>query len=141
MRHVIFWLLAAAAFCSSASECPGRVDDWSKSFLSLRSVRGHFVGGPWTASVDRWGGERHQAMQCLARHATTEAAAATQITQWMGPPDERLSCPSAACQAFAADVAAAGELWVYHWRGQHDRLGFVITRGRVSAATWAHAGE
>ncbi len=141
MRRVIFWLLAGAAFCSSASACEGRVDDWSKSFLSLRAVRGHFDGGPWTASVDRWGGERHQAMLCLATQASAQAVATTQLLRWMGPPDERLRCPSADCQPFAADAAAAGELWVYHWRGQHDRLAFVITRRRVSVATWAHAGE
>jgi len=141
MRHVIFWLLAAAAFCSSASACPSRVEDCSRSFLSLRAVRGHFDGGPWTASVDRWGGERHQAMLCLARHATTEAAAATQITQWMGPPDERLRCPSVDCAVFSATAGDNTEVWVYRWRGAHDRLGFVVTTGRVSAASWYHAGE
>ena len=141
MRHVIFWLLAAACFCSSASACAGEVDDCSRSFLSLRAVRGHFDGGPWTASVDRWGGERHQSMQCLARQATTEAAAATQLGRWMGLPDERLRCPSGDCAVFSATAGRGSEVWVYHWRGAHDRLGFVITEGRVSAATWSHAGE
>jgi len=141
MRHVISWLLAASTFCSSALACVGQVEDWSRSYLALRSVRGHFDGGAWTASVDRWGGERHRAMLCLATHVSAEAAATAQLLRWMGPPHERLRCPSTGCQAFAADAALAGELWVYHWRGQHDRLGFVITRGRVSAATWAHAGE
>ena len=141
MRHVIFWLLAAAAFCSSASACPSRVEDCSRSFLSLRAVRGHFDGGPWTASVDRWGGERHQAMLCLAQQATTEAAAATQLTRWMGPPDERLRCPSIECAVFSATAGETSEVWVYHWRGAHDRLGFVITAGRVSDAAWYHAGE
>lgn len=141
MRHVIFWLLAATTFCSSASECPGRVDDWSKSFLSLRAVRGHFDGGPWTPSVDRWGGARHQAMQCLAQQASADAAAAVQLAQWMGPPDERLRCPSVDCAVFSATAGDTSEVWVYRWRGAHDRLGFVITDGRVGAASWYHAGE
>ena len=141
MRRVIFWLLAGAAFCSSASACEGRVDDWSRSFLSLRAVRGHFDGGPWTASVDRWGAERHQAMLCLAQQATAEAAAVAQLTQWMGPPDQRLRCPSVECSVFSAAAGDGSEVWVYHWRGTHDRLGFVGTAGRVSAAAWAHVGE
>ncbi|MBC7996173.1 MAG: hypothetical protein H7Z15_23370 [Rhizobacter sp.] len=117
------------------------MDDWSKSFLSLRTVRGHFDGGPWTASVDRWGGERHQAMQCLAQHASSEAATAAQIAKWMGPPEQRLRCPSVECTAFSATAGNTSEVWVYHWRGAHDRLGFVMTAGRVRAASWAYVGE
>ncbi len=141
MRYVISCLLAGAAFCSNASACEGRVDDCSRSFLSLRAVRGHFDGGPWAASVDRWGGERHQAMQCLAKQATASAAAAAQLTQWMGQPNERLRCPSNDCSVFSEAAGDGSEVWVYHWRGTHDRLGFVITGGRVSAAIWAHVGE
>jgi hypothetical protein len=141
MRHVISCLLAATIFCSSAIACEGRVDDWSKSFLALRTVRGHFDGGPWTASVDRWGGERHQAMKCLAQQALADAAAATQLAQWMGPPDARLRCPSSDCALFSAVAGNGNEVWVYHWRGSHDRLGLVMTAGRVSAASWYHAGE
>ncbi|MBC7955849.1 MAG: hypothetical protein H7Y33_08280 [Cytophagales bacterium] len=141
MKMVISVVLAATAFCSSASACEGGVGDWSRSFLAMRSVRGHFDGGTWKASVDQWNGAKHQAMQCLAQHAAAQAAEPTQLLQWMGQPDERLRCPSVECNAFLPTLQVPAEVWVYRWRANHDRLGFAVISGRVNRAQWSYVGE
>jgi hypothetical protein len=141
MKMVIFVVLATAAFCGSAGACEGSVDDWSRSLSALRSVRGHFDGGAWTASVDQWNGAKHRTMQCLARHAVAQAATPAQLLEWMGPPDERVRCPSEACSAFAPALQGPAEAWLYRWRANHDRLGFALVNGRVGRAQWFYAGE
>lgn len=141
MKMVISVVLAAAAFCGNAGACEGKVEDWSRSFLAMRSVRGHFDGGAWTASVDQWNGAKHQAMQCLAQHAAAQAATTAQLLQWMGSPDERVRCPSQPCDAFVPAPRGAAEVWLYRWRANHDRLGFAVINGRVSRAQWFYVGE
>ncbi|MCW7539964.1 hypothetical protein OOT46_19185 [Aquabacterium sp. A7-Y] len=95
----------------------------------------------------------------------------TELRRLMGAPDEVLGCPSADCSAVlaglngAAGRAAAGvspgwgreavvqavsegggngagvSLWLYDWRGRHDRLVFVAGASGIRAAAWFYAGE
>ncbi len=80
-------------------------------------------------------------MQCLANHASAQAATAAQLLLWMGEPDERLRCPSPECKAYTAANGGAAEVWVYRWRGKHDQLGFAISAQRVGASAWLYVGE
>lgn len=122
----------------------------SRSFLELRGVQGHFGGGPWNAAVDAWDGTKHRTMQCIAAHAITHALKADRLRVLMGAPDETLRCPSDACSAMVGQADwkygstpgdAAGELWVYHWRGRHDRLVFAFTRDVVRGGGWLYVHE
>ncbi len=141
MKMVIFVVLAVAAFCSKACACEADVEAVSARFLGLRDTRGHFDGGPWNQAVDQWGGERHRLMQCLAARATGAYVDAPQLLRWMGIPDARKRCPSRACNEFRRSDGRASEVWVYRWRGEHDRLGLVMRGGRVRQAVWVYAGE
>lgn len=127
----------------------GSVTDWSQRYLQLRSVSGHFSGGAWDPAVDAWGGDKHRLMQCLAAHAVAAPARALQLQRLMGSPDEVLRCPSPACAdiaskaewGHAAPPSSRGELWLYHWRGRHDRLVLAMARGTVRADGWLYARE
>lgn len=149
MIRVIPAVLALALICGNSCACEGGVEDWSRGYLALKAVRGHFDGGDWTASVDRWDGDKHRAMRCLAGHAVDTAAAADQVLRWMGQPDEVLRCPSAECAALKVEWTGARsepaksswQLWIYHWRGPHDRLALAIADDRVARSGWAYVRE
>ncbi len=146
-------LLAIAGFCGNSCACEGDVDRWSNEFKLLRSVHGHFDGGAWTASVDRWGGHKHQLMQCLAARAGATSVPTDRLKAWMGLPDTVQRCPSPSCDAVTREIegtsdarsapgnTARSQLWVYHWRGVHDRLVFTVERGKVTGARWAYVHE
>src|SRR5687768_3168668 len=133
--------VAAAGLGRELHACDGKDPAaWARSHQELRSTKGHFSGGNWSPAVDAWGGAKHRLMQCLAAHATAASLRAAPLRQLMGPPDERLACPSAACsevleklewQPAAAAVADPAELWLYHWRGRHDRLVLAFAQGVV----------
>jgi hypothetical protein len=131
VRHavrVIAGLLANLAFCGISCACEGDVQQWSRDYLVLKTVHGHFDGGAWTADVDRWGGPKHLLMQCLAQAAQAQAVTKFVLLQWMGVPDE-------------ARTAGPTQTWVYHWRGRHDRLLFTLFNGKVTEAKWDLALE
>jgi hypothetical protein len=151
MNKVIYWVLAIAACCGNSRACEGDAAQWAKDFAALRAVRGHFDGGAWNADVDRWQGRKHRVMQCLAAGLSTPGTAIERVVERMGEPDARVGCPSAECEGVArlmearGDRALAagktGQLWVYRWRGEHDRLVFSTIAGEVTDVTWAYALE
>jgi hypothetical protein len=126
MIRVIAALLAAAGFCSSSCACEGDVQAWSARFLALKTLHGHFDGGPWIAEVDRFGGAKHELMRCLSAQAVEGHVDATQLLRWMGRPDETSAHPA---------------VWIYRWRGAHDRLAFTLRDGHVVQADWLLALE
>jgi hypothetical protein len=131
VRHgirVIALVLANLIFCGISCACEGDVQQWSRDYLVLKTVRGHFDGGAWTPDVDRFGGPKHEMMQCLAQAARSQAVTKFVLLQWMGVPDE-------------ARVAGPTQYLVYHWRGRHDRLVFTLFNGKVSETKWDLALE
>lgn len=151
MNKVIYWVLAMAACCGNSRACEGNDAQWAKEFAALRTVRGHFDGGNWAADVDRWQGRKHQVMQCLAAGLSAAGTPVERVRERMGEPDARVNCPSAECEGVvrlmearadgAQRVATTRQLWVYQWRGQHDRLVFSVVAGKVSDVGWAYALE
>jgi hypothetical protein len=151
MNRVIYWVLAIAACCGNSRACEGDAAQWAKEFAALRGVRGHFDGGNWTADVDRWQGRKHLLMQCLAAGLSAAGTPVARVRERMGEPDARVRCPSAECDGVtrlmevradgARSVPAGGQLWVYRWRGAHDRLVFTVMDGKVSDVGWAFALE
>ena len=133
--------------CVSAQACEGDVAQWSREFIALRAVRGHFDGGTWSAAVDGWGGRKHQLMQCLGAQAGRSTPTGEVLAQWLGEPDTRWTCPSRECNEVARLTESAvplpgpSQLWVYRWRGEHDRLAFTLVDGRVRRVDWAFAHE
>jgi hypothetical protein len=143
--------VAAIGLAGELQACDGKDPAaWARSHRELRSTKGHFSGGNWSPAVDAWGGAKHRLMQCLATHATAASLQPAPLRQLMGPPDERLTCPSAACsdvleklewQPTTAAVADPGELWLYHWRGRHDRLVLAFAQGAVRGHGWLYVRE
>jgi hypothetical protein len=140
-------LTAAVVFALSNVGCaqaqPGA--DLAAQWQALRSQRGHFDGAAWNADVDRWQGRKHLLMQALAAQAMSEQVSRELLTQRMGAPDA-LWRDGDAAHASAIEQARwqgtpRGELWVYRWRGEHDRLLFAIGEGRVVATGWLMVQE
>jgi hypothetical protein len=126
MIRVIAALLAVAGFCGNSGACEGDVQAWSARFLAMKAVHGHFDGGPWIADVDRFGGAKHELMQCLSAQAVAGRVDALQLLRWMGRPDETSVHPP---------------VWIYRWRGAHDRLALTLHDGHVVRADWLLALE
>lgn len=153
MRVLLALLLAAlgaVATVGAARACDGGdALAWSQRYLQLRQTPGHFSGASWTPAVDAWGGEKHRLMQCLARHATATPLRSAQLRRLMDAPDERLRCPSPACSEITGSAewqhgtppAPQDELWLYHWRGRHDRLVLAISGDVVRAGGWLYVRE
>jgi hypothetical protein len=140
-------LTAAVVLALSSVGCaqarPGT--DLAAQWQALRPLRGHFDGAPWNADVDQWQGRKHVLMQALAAQAASEQLTRAALTQRMGAPDA-LWQPGQPAHAHALEQAQwrgtpAGELLVYHWRGEHDRLLFAIGNGRVVATGWLMVQE
>jgi hypothetical protein len=61
---------------------------------------------------------------------------AKRVTKLMGRPDLRRS------KRYGAIEPSAGEkVLIYHWRGSHDFLYFIVSRGRVTKSEWYNAWE
>ena len=140
-------LTAALVFALSNVGCaqaqPGA--DLAAQWQTLRPLRGHFDGAAWNADVDRWQGRKHVLMQALAAQAFDERSAREKLTQRMGTPDAlwRSGQPehASATQQAQWRGTPGGELLVYHWRGEHDRLLFAVNQGRVVATGWLMVQE
>jgi hypothetical protein len=134
-------LVLSSAGCAQAQ--PGA--DVAAQWQALRPLRGHFDGAAWNADVDRWQGRKHVLMQALAAQALDERLARDVLTQRMGAPDAlwRAGQPEhkSATQQAQWRGAPSGELLVYDWRGQHDRLLFAVDQGRVVATGWLMVQE
>lgn len=155
-RRVVRVFLTGSALAGIAHACASDVmhacaDDAAvaasaSGLRELRSNKGHFSGGSWTPAVDAWGGAKHRALQCLGTHAAARRLPAAQARTLLGAPDERLPCPSADCSALLGRVewpasgtpVAPTELWLYHWRGRHDRLLLAVDAAGVQASGWLH---
>jgi hypothetical protein len=134
-------LVLSSAGCAQAQ--PGA--DLASQWQALRPLRGHFDGAAWNADVDRWQGRKHVLMQALAAQALDEQLSREVLTQRMGAPDAlwRAGQPAHASALEQAQWRGTpgGELFVYHWRGQHDRLLFALGNGRVVATGWLMVQE
>lgn len=140
-------LTAAVVFGLSGAGCAQAqpAADLAAQWQALRPLRGHFDGAAWNADVDRWQGRKHVLMQALAAQALSERLSREALMQRMGAPDALWRAGDAA-QASAIEQARwqgtpRGELMVYHWRGQHDRLLFAVDKGHVVATGWLMALE
>jgi hypothetical protein len=140
-------LTAAVVFALSNVGCaqaqPGA--DLVAQWQTLRPLRGHFDGAAWNADIDRWQGRKHVLMQALAAQALEGRLARDTLTRRMGAPDAlwRAGQPEHASATRQAQWhgTPSGELLVYHWRGEHDRLLFALSEGRVVATGWLMVQE
>ncbi len=147
------WLMmaiwSACAACASAdyaSATPAMSDiQMQQSFAQLRSIRGHFEGGPWNDAVDKWQGAKHVAMQQLAQSVLRAKATPEKARELLGPPDKVLTQAQFAQLSEHAPVSwqgVAGDVvWLYRWRGEHDQLAVSLDRGRVVGVAWLYSQE
>lgn len=152
MKRALHIVLVSIGIWSNAGACDAGLSSsaqvWADHFSQLRSTPGHFSGGAWNAAVDAWGGAKHEAMRRLACDAVEQGATLESLRERMGPADEVVACPSKRCEDLyrqarwdGGAVPEAPALWLYDWRGRHDRLVFSTDHARVHGAGWLHAHE
>lgn len=142
-RTLISWAALGVAGCAQAA---GSADAASREYRALRSVRGHFDGGAYDETVDRWQGRKHVLMQQLAGELLRERATTAQVRERMGEPDAALDARAPANAKLLQRVTAEGTarpdaIWLYRWRGARDQLAFALTGGRVIATVWLYEYE
>jgi hypothetical protein len=149
-------LLAACArpvrIPSGAAAAPGcdlsaASQELAAEFVRLRTVQGHFQGGPWTAEVDDWMGRKHQVMIGLGTQLVDAGCTQGQVTDLLGPPDLTVTpgdplFDQVSRQAeFEKPPAEPYTLLIYYWRGAHDFLYFTSVDGAIIGSGWWHAYE
>ncbi len=116
-------------------------------FQKLRKTKGHFSGGKWSDSVDKWMGRKHQVMLHLQQKLTSKRADKHTIISIMGNPDIMLNyndpqAPEFYLNTLSREVKQAGdEILIYKWRGSHDFLYFVIRKKKQLKSDWWMALE
>ena len=137
-------LLPGAAWPAAACSIdPQDQADWHL----LRQRQGHFTGGTWQNELDRYGGRKHQLLQSLSDCLVASGAKRAAVLSSLGPPDESWPAsdsrhttlrarPDLSWLPALAGQHASDELWLYHWRGQHDQRVVLLRQGRVLAASW-----
>ncbi|MED5622323.1 hypothetical protein [Ideonella sp. BN130291] len=146
LAGMLLMVLVSIGIGVKAHACEADLAGQSSDYRALRQTPGHFSGGPWNTAVDAWRGRKHRLMQQLADCALQRQVSEAQLRQWMGPPDAVMDCASGACAGVtgrvqALQAAAPTHLWLYDWRGHHDRLAFALSGGAVRARGWLLDGE
>jgi hypothetical protein len=145
IRTLFFALSLLVAQGCSAGPAPTVQADLAAEWAQLRQQQGHFGGGPWSQELDAWQGRKHQLLQVLAERLLTERPDEAGVRELMGEPDRQLGADSAEYADWLRRTEWRGEpggqLWSYHWRGNHDQLLLAIVAGRVRAVGWLYAWE
>lgn len=144
-------ILASAGLVADAAEkspakpaaTAGDVETTAARYRELRALRGHFDGGTWRAELDRWQGDKHRVMVRLGESLGREGVKAKEVRRLMGKPDRiaRDDLPGWEETRAQLPELKTRELWIYHWRGEHDYLAFAVDGAKVAAAQWYLAGE
>jgi len=141
--HLRGLLLAAVLGSSSVARAqPGSTESLGAELGRLRRTPGHFGGGTWSDEIDAFGGRKHEVMEILASRLGVPGTPSARLLAIMGPPDERVRSGTELWADSVYGPAAAGlEALVYHWRGRHDFLYFLVRRRRVVRSGWWMAHE
>jgi hypothetical protein len=143
-------LLLLVASIGSAADTAHKVDDSQRErWQQLRQLQGHFDGGQWNDLVDRWQGEKHRLMQQMAQALNSHGASRDDIQKTFGAPDTILEQPvGQSSDSYQRTMSAtqwqgepSGELWLYHWRCQHDQLVLAVENDQLVAIGWLLAFE
>jgi hypothetical protein len=133
--------LAGASACAAADPDPG-LANIAAEFRTLRVQRGHFSGGEWNETLDKWGGRKHHVMGLLGDALGDGRHTRAEVIALLGSPDAILAPRDMMfAQAYRDGDARVRELLVYHWRGGHDFLFFASDGSAVLAAGWWAALE
>lgn len=130
----IFLLLTAHVQAQQREDCCRL----SKDIRTLRALgreyrRLRLQAG--STCCDRFNSGLMQVMSAL-RDSLQPGIPAKRITSLMGRPDLKTSRRYGAIEPPAGDA-----LLIYHWRGSHDYLYFIVSRGRVVKSEWYNAWE
>lgn len=152
-------LILALAGCASQSRAHGDAakaggcnlsmdfENLAAEFRSLRTVKGHFEGGPWNADVDKWMGRKHQVMIQLGSRLGEGSCAKAQVIRLLGFPDLTTREGDALFDwvnrspKFKKPAIGPYELLIYYWRGTHDFLYFTSQGEIIVNSGWWYAGE
>ncbi len=142
-------LAAAAPSLAGAAPTPDAelADEWRR----LRATPGHFDGAAWNADVDRWDGSKHRVMRELATRLVTRGASAGQALAQLGAPDRVVVGDESAAAPMRQALShpcpdgrpplEGDMLWLYRWRGYHDRLVLWLRDEYVAGCGWLHDWE
>lgn len=136
------WLILVALLIGCRGAAPTHHDTLGAEFRHLRTVLGHFgaTPGPWNDAVDRFGGRKHVVMTELGKSLGAPGTARAQVIATLGDPDE-IARPGEELWSYVHPDASGSEMLVYHWRGRHDFLYFLVRDGKVLRADWWMALE
>ncbi|KAI8836061.1 hypothetical protein BJ741DRAFT_606666 [Chytriomyces cf. hyalinus JEL632] len=130
----------------------------SNEYKALRSVKGHFEGGPeFVKDVDGFNGKKHKTLDALCSSLGVPNTPLSSVVENMGIPDEVQPATQSLDQPAAASLMPGPVLSgapitsfeegkpfyaIYHWRGRHDYVWFLFTAsGVVEQSGWYNAGE
>lgn len=157
-RQTLTVALLLLAGCASATatptsspapqgcDLPAETRALAAEFVRLRTVQGHFQGGPWIADVDDWMGRKHQVMLELGARLVEAGCAPGQVADLLGPPDLVAGPGDEAYdqvgrQPGFEEPPNSYELLIYYWRGARDFLYFISADGTMAGSGWWHAYE
>ncbi len=153
----VYTIMAVALFFTGVGACRDTAEEdplanvpfpeLVMAFRELRTIKGHFDGGPWRNEVDRWMGHKLRVMQGLRQRIEARGFGRPQLVEQLGTPDQILDKNDPMFHTFARDFNSSTEntgpveILVYHWRGGHDFLYFVAVDEMPVDSGWRHAGE
>lgn len=153
----VYTIMAVVLFLAGVGVCGDTVEEAPLAnvpfpvlvmeFRELRTINGHFDGGPWRNDVDRWMGRKHRVMEALRQAIDVRGFGRPQLVEQLGTPDRTLDENDPMFHTFARDFKHSTEnhgpveILVYHWRGGHDFLYFVAIDEMLVDSGWWHAGE
>ena len=117
-------------------------------FRRLREVTGHFSGGPWNDSVDKWMGRKHRLMLEIGSRLAKSAHRQADLVHLLGYPDGIVQEHDTIFNQLSRQTTAAtsesvppDKFLIYYWRSHHDFLFFAYRNKAMTYAGWWYAGE
>lgn len=99
----------------------------SKAFLKLKKGK--------NADCNRFNSDLHRIMNALGERLGKNGTHVNKVFELMGHPDSYID------ELGVASVKESQTIWIYHWRGWHDWLYFIVQDNLVVKADWWLAYE
>ena len=109
-------------------------------YRELRKIKGHYAGGEYVESVDKFGGRKHEVMAQLGTSLGDGSFTEAQVVELMGPPDQ-FAEPGNPWWSLIRNSEGSERALLYYWRGGHDLLYFRVHAGKVIGSDWWMAYE
>lgn len=138
MCHLPIILIVFLGYAVMAQDdCNNKFEKGSVNLLSTQELSTEFrkFKVENNSCNDVWGSDFHLIMQQLGRRLGKKGTHKEEVTRWMDSPDYQSDSID------AIKLNADEEIMVYHWRGWHDWLYFIIKDDMVKNYDWWFAYE